>query len=787
VTTTYYNYLGQPMPVSADPGANGVHASGVGQTITAPAGPSALYAYDTSGAAFNGDTFIGSNGDNTFYVNNVTDVVQVAAGLSGIKSIVSWAGGYTLPANVQDLTFFGAGNWGAGNSLNNLIIMGGNDHATLDGGGGADVLVGGLGENDFQLEAGLNGGSHDVFYGFHPQLDTVRISAANFTSFAQIQSAMQQVGSDVVLTIDQNDSITFRNMTIAQFQPQNFLLPLDTSQLGPMTFDDEFDSLQLWNGSTGHWNTNFGGDLTKLDAYAITSNDEKQLYTAPNFVGQNGWNLSAYNPFSISGGVLNITAGAFSYADSQHTWGQAFYSGMLNTRGLFAQKYGYFELRASLPADLGSWPAFWLSQDPYQPGVEADVLEHLAMYPDVNFERADDAGAVTGHTTYMPSLSGFHTYGMLWTPTTTTFYIDDLAVMQAAAPASWTKPMYMILDMALGGWGGPIDGTALPAQMKVDYVRVYGLADGSTNPPPPTTLTGNSTNNFTATFEGVVRQYAVGAGGATVTGGPEGANDSLVNIHRIQFVDGYMAYSTTDTAGQVYRLYETALGRAPDPEGLAGWTSALNNGTGLQAVANAFAASAEFQTDYGALGATAFVTQLYSNALHRAPDAAGLNSWITDLNNGMSRAQVVLGFSESQEAINDFAAPVQQGLWVGNLDAAEVARLYDTMLDRLPDLAGLAGWTNALEDGANLLAVVNGFIGSAEFQAAYGALDNTGFVTQLYENALHRAPDTGGLNAWVAELNSGVSRAQVVLGFSDSAEHIADTASHIDYGIWLAG
>ena len=48
--TTYYNYLGQPMAVSADPGANGVHASGAGQTLTAPTGPSALYAYDASGS-----------------------------------------------------------------------------------------------------------------------------------------------------------------------------------------------------------------------------------------------------------------------------------------------------------------------------------------------------------------------------------------------------------------------------------------------------------------------------------------------------------------------------------------------------------------------------------------------------------------------------------------------------------------------------------------------------------------------------------------------------------------
>jgi hypothetical protein len=94
----------------------------------------------------------------------------------------------------------------------------------------------------------------------------------------------------------------------------------------------------------------------------------------------------------------------------------------------------------------------------------------------VVFSRSNDAGNVTGHTTYIPAMSGFHTYGMLWGPQTTTFYVDDYAVLQLATPASWDKPMYMILDMALGGWGGPIDESALPAQMKVDWVHVYGLA-----------------------------------------------------------------------------------------------------------------------------------------------------------------------------------------------------------------------------------------------------------------------------------------------------------------------
>ena len=117
----------------------------------------------------------------------------------------------------------------------------------------------------------------------------------------------------------------------------------------------------------------------------------------------------------------------------------------------------------------------------------------------------------------------------------------------------------------------------------------------------------------------------------------------------------------------------------------------------------------------------------------------------------------------------------------------QVARLYDITLGRLPDLQGLTGWTQALENGsATLLQEINGFMASAEFQATYGNLTNAAFVTLLYENTLHRAPDQAGLNGWVGALDSGVSRAEIVQGFSESAEHIADTAPHIDYGIWLA-
>jgi hypothetical protein len=313
---------------------------------------------------------------------------------------------------------------------------------------------------------------------------------------------------------------------------------------------------------------------------------------------------------------------------------------------------------------------------------------------------------------------------------------------------------------------------------------------------PVTTVTGTAANNYTATVQGTYLQYAVGSGGATVAGGPESAHDSLSNIQRIQFVDGYLDYSSTDPAGQVYRLYEATLKRAPDPEGLAYWVNALDTGTSLQTVANGFITSQEFQQVYSfylggaglaGLSNESFVTILYENVLNRAPDASGLANWVNALNSGAdTRAQVVIDFTESQEFISDESGAIHQGLWVGNVYAAEAARLYDSALGRLPDLSGLTNWTNSLQGGMSLQTAAADFVASQEFQSRYGALDNTALVTLLYDNVLHRAPDAGGLAHWVSLLTTGQdTRAQVVVGFSESAEHVGNTAPHIDQGIWV--
>ena len=105
-----------------------------------------------------------------------------------------------------------------------------------------------------------------------------------------------------------------------------------------------------------------------------------------------------------------------------------------------------------------------------------------------------------------------------------------------------------------------------------------------------------------------------------------------------------------DWAGQAFRLYEVTLGRGPDVGGFDYWVGNLRGGMPLQTAAGYFIGSPEFQANIGSPNDTQFVTLLYNNALHRAPDPGGLAYWVTALGNGMTRDALMLVFSESAEA-----------------------------------------------------------------------------------------------------------------------------------------
>ncbi len=108
---------------------------------------------------------------------------------------------------------------------------------------------------------------------------------------------------------------------------------------------------------------------------------------------------------------------------------------------------------------------------------------------------------------------------------------------------------------------------------------------------------------------------------------------------------------------------------------------------------------------------------------------------------------------------------------------AQIVRLYDTVFDRAPDAGGLEFWNGASHNGFGLRDLANFFIAAPEFAATYGEPTNRGFVESMYLNVLDRPGELEGINFWTNALDAGLAdRPQIVVGFSESAEHVEQMA-----------
>jgi hypothetical protein len=247
------------------------------------------------------------------------------------------------------------------------------------------------------------------------------------------------------------------------------------------------------------------------------------------------------------------------------------------------------------------------------------------------------------------------------------------------------------------------------------------------------------------------------------------------------FDTGSLAFATA-------RLYLAALGRAPDPLGLADNVSLLGSHLSYSQLAESFAASPEFQARYPAVDNAGFVNLMYQNTLGRAPDTQGFTFWTNILDQGLgTRGAVLQGFAKSAEFIARAQTLLPDGVYLPDTDASAVARVYQATLGRHPDEAGLSYWRANVEAGFSLRELVPLFLSSPESQARYGVQDDAGFGNTLYQNVPERAPDADGYAYWTGQLAAGVARADVVMLFSQSPEFVAHTAPWIADGIVFAG
>src|SRR5262249_30946468 len=175
---------------------------------------------------------------------------------------------------------------------------------------------------------------------------------------------------------------------------------------------------------------------------------------------------------SVGGGNLTITT---------YTSGGTNYTGFIGTQGKFQATYGYYEARIKFQDAPGMWSAFWLQSptmgnpvgNPAAAGTEIDVVEHRSRDSagtDISNKAVSNlhwdgygadhksvgSGLVTNPST--ASLQGnFHTYGLLWTPTGYSFYIDDVlrwSTTQAVSRRS--EFLYLSSEVQNNSWAGSI-------------------------------------------------------------------------------------------------------------------------------------------------------------------------------------------------------------------------------------------------------------------------------------------------------------------------------------------
>jgi hypothetical protein len=122
-----------------------------------------------------------------------------------------------------------------------------------------------------------------------------------------------------------------------------------------------------------------------------------------------------------------------------------------------------------------------------------------------------------------------------------------------------------------------------------------------------------------------------------------------VDMTGVQYVqlDNKEALIFADNVKQaaVANLYQAVFGRTAEFAGLDFWFEQADKGVSLNAIAQGFMASSEYQL--GTLNNAQFVDALYHGVMGRNGDAGGTTFWVNALTAGVSRADVITAFAEA--------------------------------------------------------------------------------------------------------------------------------------------
>lgn len=263
--------------------------------------------------------------------------------------------------------------------------------------------------------------------------------------------------------------------------------------------------------------------ITAPEGYKLVWHDEFNGEGAPDpsswtpeegFVRNHEWQWYQADNARQSDGSLIITARRESrpnptYREGSKNWGEQrknieCTSSCYISKGKREFLYGRFEIRARIPASRGSWPAIWFhgSNWPWPSAGEVDLMEFYvrdgrrsilanACWGGENNQSAWNSGIIPfTHFTSKDSLwaTQFHVWRMDWDKDFIKMYLDDELLNTIDLSKTFNgkgsagegqnpfrTPMYILLNLAMGSSGGPVEESTLPVRYEVDYVRVFQM------------------------------------------------------------------------------------------------------------------------------------------------------------------------------------------------------------------------------------------------------------------------------------------------------------------------
>jgi beta-glucanase (GH16 family) len=209
-----------------------------------------------------------------------------------------------------------------------------------------------------------------------------------------------------------------------------------------------------------------------------------------------------YNPGAVGSGDQGVITNPTGYLNLNWQSGQGgnytVVSSISANKAYYkAFTYGYYEISMAFDPDTGNWPALWfqgvagVGTSPYT-GPELDMLEWQSNTPNTYYGTIHSwVSGVSTQQGITPTVSvtwsSYNTYGVLWTPTAISWYLNNTllgTVLTTTSPYNTIfagqQQLFLIASVTAGcNFSYPCAGQVSPTNMQIQSIHVFQAPPGT--------------------------------------------------------------------------------------------------------------------------------------------------------------------------------------------------------------------------------------------------------------------------------------------------------------------